>query len=34
LPRHGNVDSFLRRDEVIEAYGVLGNGELDALEAT
>ena len=33
LPCHGDVDSFRRRDEVIDAYGVLGNGELHALDA-
>ena len=34
LPGHSDVDSFLRRDEVIDAYRVFGNGELDALDAT
>ena len=29
-----NADSFLRRDEVIEALSILGNGELDALDLT
>jgi hypothetical protein len=32
LPRHGDADSLFRRDEVIEALSVLGNGELDALD--
>src|SRR6266852_3802389 len=34
LTRHGDADGVLRRDEVIEALGVLGNGELDALDPT
>jgi hypothetical protein len=28
------MDGFLRRDEVIEAYSVLGDGKLYALDAT
>jgi hypothetical protein len=32
LSRHRDVDGFLRRNEMIEAYGVLGNGELHALD--
>ena len=31
LPRHGDVDSLLRRDEVIDADSVLSDGELNAL---
>ena len=34
LPCHGDADSFLRRDEVIEALSVFSNGELDAFDAT
>src|SRR5579864_3749437 len=34
LPCQGDVDSILRRDEVIEAHVVLGNGELHALDVT
>ncbi len=34
LPRHCDADSFLRRDQVVDALGVLGNGELHALHAT
>ena len=34
LPRHGDTDGFLRRDEVIDAFSILGDGELNALDAT
>ena len=34
LTRHGDTDGVLRRDEVIEALSILGNGELDALDVT
>jgi hypothetical protein len=32
LPRQGDADGLLRRDEMIEAFGILGNRELDALD--
>ena len=32
LSRHSDADSFLRRDEVIDALSILGNGELNALD--
>ena len=32
LPRHSDADSFLRRDEVINALSILGDGELNALD--
>ena len=31
LPRHGHVDGFLRRDQVIDAHSILGDGQLNAL---
>jgi hypothetical protein len=34
LPRHGDAYGFLRRHEVIDACSILGDGELDALDAT
>ena len=34
LPRHGDADGLLRRDEVIDADSILGDGELNALHAT
>lgn len=34
LTGHGDADGFLRRDEVIDALSVFGDGELDALDAT
>jgi len=34
LPRHGDADGFLRRDEVIGAFGGLGDGQLNAVDVT
>jgi hypothetical protein len=34
LPRHGNSDGLLRRDKVVEAHRILGNGELNPFDAT
>jgi len=34
LPRHRDADGFLRRDEVIDAFSILGDGQLNALHAT
>jgi hypothetical protein len=34
LPRHGNADCLLRRYKVIEAHGILSDGELHALDDT
>jgi hypothetical protein len=34
LPRHGDADRVLGRDEVIDALSVLSNRELDSLDAT
>ena len=31
LPRHGHANGYLRRDEVIQAHSILGDGELNAL---
>jgi len=32
LPCHGDAESLLRFDEVIDLFGILGNGELNTLD--
>ena len=33
LPRHGDADGFLRINEVIDTFGILFDGQLNALYA-